>query len=153
MILDGVWHHLFIHSFESDAALGDPLLPSCIEQPEGGLSSVAFRFLSRWKRVSSAVTPQDVPGWCQCPHYARQLGRGRGRRNRNQEPKTQRCTERRLLGERCAVIVERRRFRADRNEPPSPLMEVGPFSPSLRCRRSARRGGDGLAVRLKGLLV
>ena len=42
MILDGVWHHWFIHTFDSDAALGAPLLPTCIEQPEGGLFSVAF---------------------------------------------------------------------------------------------------------------
>ena len=28
--------------YNTDATLGNPLLPTCIEQPEGGLSSVAF---------------------------------------------------------------------------------------------------------------
>ena len=32
---------------QSSATLGDPLLPTCIEQPEGDLSSVAFLFLVR----------------------------------------------------------------------------------------------------------
>jgi hypothetical protein len=39
MILDGV---CIIAAFNSNATLGAPLLPTCIEQPEGGLSSVAF---------------------------------------------------------------------------------------------------------------
>jgi hypothetical protein len=39
MILNGV---CLIAAFNSNATLGAPLLPSCIEQPEGGMSSVAF---------------------------------------------------------------------------------------------------------------
>jgi hypothetical protein len=46
MILFGV---CIIADFNSNATLGASLLPTCIEQPEGGLSNVAFFCLGRWE--------------------------------------------------------------------------------------------------------
>jgi hypothetical protein len=37
--------------YNPTATLGDLLLPTCTEQPEGSLSSVAFSFLARQRRA------------------------------------------------------------------------------------------------------